>query len=61
VAYLTGDLNAKSVWMAVAAIAFVDMDTANLDADEPLQDQGCGHRRVVVQRFGVEHELSALR
>jgi hypothetical protein len=30
-AYLTGDPNAKAVWMAVAAITLVDMDTANLD------------------------------
>jgi hypothetical protein len=35
-AHLTRDPNAKAVWMVVAAVALVDVDTANLDTGEPL-------------------------
>jgi hypothetical protein len=52
--------------MVVAAISFVDVDAASLDAGELLHISDHGAERVPVegiamQGIGMEHELSALR
>jgi hypothetical protein len=63
---LARDPDAEAVGMVVAAIAFIDMDAADLDAGEGLDAGDDGSERmavvgIAVQRLGVEDELAALR
>ena len=66
VLHLAADPDAELLGMVVAAIAFVDVDAAGLDPGQRFQrgdhwPQSMAVKRVAVQRFGVQHKLTAPR